>query len=147
MALPLPLPEPAGPEAAAAAGRVAALIAARVHVCGRSIPEPKAAWLDQAGWTVGRYAEVGRIVARAAAVYGPDAEARRVPLVESAEETVLYRMPWAEAEPWLEVPALGPLPYVGQTLERRRNEREGFGDVGMVEGLRVAWTGIPAGGA
>jgi hypothetical protein len=144
MTLPLPLPHPAAPEAAAAAERVAALIAARVQVCGEPIPGPKAAWLDRAGWTVARYAHVGRIMARAAAVHGPDAEARRVPLVESAEETVVHRMPWADAVPWLEVLAVEPLPYLAQTIERRSSERELFGYVGMVEDLRFAWTGIPA---
>ena len=154
MALPLPLPEPAAPdpaapepaapEPAATTGRVAALIAARVQVCGQPIPGPKAAWLDEAGWTVGRYADVGRIVARAAVVHGPDAEARRVPLVESAEETVLYRMPWAEAVPWLEVLAVEPLPYLAQRLERRSSEREVFGYVGMVEDLRFGWPDLPA---
>jgi hypothetical protein len=144
MALPLPHPGPADPGAAAAIGRVAALIAARVQVCGQPIPEPKAAWLDRAGWTVDRYADVGRIMARALAAQGPDAEARRVPLVESAEECVLYRMPWAEAVPWLEVLAVEPLPFLAQRLERRSSEREVFGYVGMVEDLRFAWTGTPA---
>ena len=154
MALPLPLPDPAGPEiadpeaadpeATEVAGRVAALIAARVQVCGQPIPGPKATWLDRAGWTVGRYADVGRIVARAVAVHRPDAEARRVPLVESAEETVVHRMPWAEAVPWLEVLAVEPLPYLEQTLRRRCNERELLGYVGMIEDLRFPWTGLPA---
>jgi hypothetical protein len=123
---------------------VAALIAARVQVCGQPIPEPKAAWLDRAGWTVDRYADVGRILARAAAVLGPDAEARRVPLVESAEETIVHRMPWADAVPWLEVLAVEPMPHLARTLARRSGERELFGYVGMVEDLRFAWTGIPA---
>jgi hypothetical protein len=144
MAPPLPLPDPATAGAAAAAERVAALIAARVQVCGQPIPEPKAAWLDRVGWTVDRYADVGRIIAWAAAVHGADAEPRRVPLVESAEETVLHRMPWADAVPWLEVLAVEPLPYLAQTLLRRSNEREAFGYVGMIEDLRFAWTGIPA---
>jgi hypothetical protein len=144
MALPLPLPDPAAPDTATPAERVAALIAARVQLCGQPIPGPTAAWLDRAGWTVGRYADVGRIMARAAAVHGPDAEARRVPLVESAEETLVHRMPWAEAVPWLEMLAVEPLPYLAQTIERRSRERELFGYVGMVEDLRFAWTGIPA---
>lgn len=143
MALPLPLPDPADPDAAAA-GRVAALIAARVRVCGQPTPEAKAAWLDGAGWTVDRYAEVGRILAHAAAVLGPDAEDRRVPLVESAEETVLHQIPWAEAVPWLEVLAVEPVPYLARTLERRSSECEVFGYVGMIEDLRFPWTGLPA---
>jgi hypothetical protein len=144
MTPPGPLPHRAAPEAAAAAERVAALVAARVQACGAAIPWPKAAWLDRAGWTVARYAHVGRILARAAAVHGPDAEVRRVPLVESAEETVLYRMPWADAVPWLEVLAVEPLPYLAQTIERRSRGREFSGYVGMIEDLRFPWTGIPA---
>jgi hypothetical protein len=140
----LPLPGPAAPGAAAAAGRVAALIAARIQVCGQPIPGPKTAWPDRAGRTVGRYADVGRIMARAAAVHGTDAEARRVPLVEAAEETVLHRMPWAEAVPWLDVLAVEPLPYLAQTLVRRSSEREVIGYVGMIEDPQSAWTGIPA---
>jgi hypothetical protein len=108
------------------------------------LPDAKAAWLDGAGWTVDRYADVGQIVARAAAVHGPEVDARRLPLVESAEETVLHRTPWAEVVPWLEVLAVEPLPFLSQTLLRRSSERELFGYVGMVEDLRFAWTGIPA---
>jgi hypothetical protein len=144
MALPHPPVPDADPGAAAAAVRVAALIAARVQVCGQPIPGPKAAWLNRAGWTVDRYADIGRIVARATAAHAPDAEARRVALVESAEETLLHRMPWAEAVPWLEVLAVEPLSYLERTLERRRSEHEVFGYVGMIEDLRFAWTGTPA---
>jgi hypothetical protein len=140
----LPLPEPATPRATTAAQRAAALITARVQVCGQPMPGPKAAWLDRAGWTVARYADVGRIVDRAAAVHGVDVAPRRVPLVEAAEETAVDRMPWAEAVPWLEVLAVEPVPYLAQTLVRRSSEREVFGYVGLVEDLRFAWTGIPA---
>ena len=123
--------------------RAAALIRVRMQVCGLGMPGPKAAWLDQAGWTVARYADVGRILDRAAAVHGADVEPRRVPLVEAAEETVVHRMTWAEVVPWLEVLAVEPVQYLSQTLVRRSNEREVFGYVGMVEDLRFAWTGIP----
>lgn len=143
MPLPLPLPE-STPATAEAVRRATTLIAARVQVCGQPISGPKAAWLAQAGWTVDRYVEVGHIVARAEAVHGPAAAARRVPLVESAEETVRCPMPWAEAVPWLQVLAVEPVPYLERTLERRRSEREVFGYVGMIEDLRFAWTGIPA---
>jgi hypothetical protein len=143
MALPLPLPQPATP-GATAAQRAAALITARVQVCGQPMPGPKAAWLDRAGWTVARYADVGRILDRAAALHGADVAPRRVPLVEAAEETVVHGMPWAEAVPWLEVLAVEPVPYLAQTLVRRSSEREVLGYVGIVEDLRFAWTGIPA---
>src|SRR3569833_4174050 len=95
------LPGPAAPDGSTPAMRAAALSRARMQVCGLGMPGPKAAWLDQAGWTVARYADVGRILDRAAAVHGADVEPRRVPLVEAAEETVVRRVPWAGVVPWL----------------------------------------------
>src|SRR3569833_3283183 len=136
------LPGPAAPDGSTPAMRAAALIRVRMQACGLGMPGPKAAWLDQAGWTVARYAEVGRILDRAAAVHGADVEPRWVSFVEAAEETGVHRMTWAEGVPWLEVLAVEPVQYLSQTLVRRSNEREVFGYVGMVEDLRFAWTGI-----